>query len=277
MQTSIKPELIATGEPQKIVADLQPFNKAKEQVSLTVAELNKSIVIKSKEQLDEAMAILSIASKVEKAIEKKRKELVQPFNDGAGSINAHAKEITSGLPAAIAKVKAAVLKFQQEEEAKALELKKQARIKQLEGMGFVYYGPREIFEHEHTTLPEYALSYDDKLWLTTIEGLLAKIQLQEEAKIQALQEEDPELADLLGYAHESPEPLAVMPAPSTAYFTPPALKGAAKVWKFKITDTSQVPKEYLIVDETAIRRAVGAGVREIAGVEIFQEDQLRIR
>lgn len=134
MESKIKPELIATGEPQKIVADLQPFSKAKEQVGLTVAELNKFLTISTKEQLADAMAVLSIAGKVEKAIEKKRKELVEPFNGGAKAINDHAKEITSGLPAAIIAVKNAAMQFQREEEARALELKKQARIKQLEGL-----------------------------------------------------------------------------------------------------------------------------------------------
>jgi hypothetical protein len=79
MKTKIKPELIATGEPQKIIADLQPFDKAKEQVALTVAELNKYLAVANDSQKAEAMEVLSIASKVEKAIEKKRKELVDSF------------------------------------------------------------------------------------------------------------------------------------------------------------------------------------------------------
>jgi len=45
-----------------------------------------------------------------------------------------------------------------------------------------------------------------------------------------------------------------------------------KVWKFSITKQSLVPREYLIVDESYIRRAVSAGVRDIPGVEIYQEE-----
>jgi hypothetical protein len=70
-------------------------------------------------------------------LRKSVKSLLTPFNDGAKAINDHAKEITTGLPAAIDGVKKALLTYQRAEEERALELKKQARIKQLEAMGFV--------------------------------------------------------------------------------------------------------------------------------------------
>lgn len=49
-----------------------------------------------------------------------------------------------------------------------------------------------------------------------------------------------------------------------------------KVWKFEITDAGKVPAEYLVVDETKIRRDVNAGVREIPGVRIFQDEQIAV-
>lgn len=42
-------------------------------------------------------------------------------------------------------------------------------------------------------------------------------------------------------------------------------------WQFEITDPTQIPVEYLMVDEKKIRQAVKDGVREIAGVRIFEE------
>lgn len=49
------------------------------------------------------------------------------------------------------------------------------------------------------------------------------------------------------------------------------------VWDFDVTDKSQLPLEYLKVDEVAIRNAIRNGQREIAGVKIFQKPQLSLR
>lgn len=45
-----------------------------------------------------------------------------------------------------------------------------------------------------------------------------------------------------------------------------------KVWKFEITDGNEVPREYMAVNETSIRRAINGGIREIKGVRIFEEE-----
>ncbi len=50
-----------------------------------------------------------------------------------------------------------------------------------------------------------------------------------------------------------------------------------KVWKFKVIDAAIVPRDYLIVDETLIRKAVQSGLRDIQGVEIYQEEAIAIR
>ena len=50
-----------------------------------------------------------------------------------------------------------------------------------------------------------------------------------------------------------------------------------KVWKFEITDPALVPRQFLMVDEQAIRRAVAEGARTIEGVRIYQDVQLSVR
>ena len=49
------------------------------------------------------------------------------------------------------------------------------------------------------------------------------------------------------------------------------------VWDFEVIDKSQLPLEFLKVDEVAIRNAIRNGTREIAGVNIFQKPQLSLR
>ena len=46
-----------------------------------------------------------------------------------------------------------------------------------------------------------------------------------------------------------------------------------KVWTFKITDETKIPRDYLVVDERKIREAIRNGERRIDGVDIFQEEQ----
>lgn len=50
-----------------------------------------------------------------------------------------------------------------------------------------------------------------------------------------------------------------------------------KVWAFRITDLSKVPLQYIQLNETAVRNAIKAGERNIAGLEIFQECQVAIK
>jgi len=49
-----------------------------------------------------------------------------------------------------------------------------------------------------------------------------------------------------------------------------------KVWKFEITDVSQVPREYMVVNEKAIGQVVKAtnGAISIPGVRAYQENQI---
>jgi hypothetical protein len=48
------------------------------------------------------------------------------------------------------------------------------------------------------------------------------------------------------------------------------------VWDFEITDANAVPREYLMIDESKIRKVVGAlkGDTVIAGVRVFERTQL---
>lgn len=60
--------------------------------------------------------------------------------------------------------------------------------------------------------------------------------------------------------------------------TPPKMAGVQtrEVWKFEVTDPASVPREYLIVDESKIRRVVGAlkGDTNIAGVRVWPEKSI---
>jgi hypothetical protein len=52
---------------------------------------------------------------------------------------------------------------------------------------------------------------------------------------------------------------------------------AVKFWTFRVLDPAKVPARYLMVNEAAIKAAVAGGVREIDGVEIYEDVRTAIR
>ncbi len=69
---------------------------------------------------------------------------------------------------------------------------------------------------------------------------------------------------------------SIMPEAKTKLVEGGGAVRTTMVWKFKVTDPSSVPREYLEVDEKKVRAAIRNGVREVAGLEIFQEAQLAV-
>jgi hypothetical protein len=67
------------------------------------------------------------------------------------------------------------------------------------------------------------------------------------------------------------------PSPGRTFATGPIKTSVRQVWKFEVASPSDVPREFLKVDESLIRAAVNRGVREIPGVRIFAEDQVAQR
>lgn len=50
-----------------------------------------------------------------------------------------------------------------------------------------------------------------------------------------------------------------------------------KVWKWEVEDFAALPDEYKEVKNTALNQAVRSGVRNIAGVRIYQEEEVAMR
>ncbi len=50
-----------------------------------------------------------------------------------------------------------------------------------------------------------------------------------------------------------------------------------KTWDFELADIAKVPKGFLALDESKIREAIRAGIRDIPGLRIYQKDSLAIR
>lgn len=56
-----------------------------------------------------------------------------------------------------------------------------------------------------------------------------------------------------------------------------AVASTVMVWKHEVTDPKAVPREYLMVDDAAIKAAIRGGIREIPGVRIYEDAEMRVR
>lgn len=98
---------------------------------------------------------------------------------------------------------------------------------------------------------------------------------QNEARIELQKQVDAEAA-AKGVETVVLPPVAI-PTKKEPVRSDSAVSSAVMVWKHEVVDAAAVPREYLMVDEAAIKAAVKAGIRDVPGVRIFEEAEMRVR
>jgi hypothetical protein len=266
---------VVDDKPQVVNADLRKFNRSEQMVTKAVTALMVITIIATKEECDSALVTLKEASTVDKAIEKKRTELVKPFNDAVKKINNYAKELIAKLPPEIDRVKKVVVGFQLQEERKAAKKRYDTRVVALVAAGFQKVGSWWFIDEERAMLDDFVMNADVESYNAF---LASKIEHINQCRLQrnASQEDDM----LFGTDEEVTEALlgeVTIPVAATVSTETAKVKGITKRWTFEITDPSLVTREYLVVDEKKIREAVSAGTRSIPGVRIYEDTSLTIR
>lgn len=74
-----------------------------------------------------------------------------------------------------------------------------------------------------------------------------------------------------------PVPPPPVSEPLRTVKTSAGLVSTRKRWTFEVLDLSVVPREYLMLNERAVREAIRQGVREIPGLRIYEEDDVVVR
>lgn len=74
-----------------------------------------------------------------------------------------------------------------------------------------------------------------------------------------------------------PIPVPIIPEQSKSVHGDFGTVSAKKVWDFEVLDEMKIPREFLMVNEKAVRAAVKAGVRNIPGVRVFQREELAVK
>lgn len=269
------------------------LNVAEKQVDLVIRELSKFDYIETEEKKDEAMEKMKLANNISKAIESKRKGIVSPYNSYVKEVNGYGNGLITKLDNKIAAIKQAVLAYQKDKEKKELEKRTNERQTVLCDLGFLYNGDSDSYTIEgigSMSGTELKL-YDEKSFTSIIGGFTEAIKRKAETVVATLEEEK-DLLEMFGdkdqiVEHEKKIEKAATPIAHVASFgsfgggggssSSSSLKGLTKRWTFEVTDANLVPREYLQVNETAIRTAVQSGTRTIAGVRIFENESLTLR
>ena len=73
-------------------------------------------------------------------------------------------------------------------------------------------------------------------------------------------------------------PLPIVEPPRQTVKSETSKTTTVKVWKFRILDIGLVPREYLRceVKNAEVQKAIGGGTREIAGLEIYEDIEVRV-
>ena len=276
--------------PEKPSADLRKFNKAAAEVAKVLNPLKLILKISDMAGVDSALEKAKLAKKAETLIENKRKDLVAPWNAEVKRINAHAADLVKGVDPEINRVKSLVLTFQLDEEKRLKRERTTARNTQLLSLAMTPVtiekdGKKVIsswtndqkqiitqFQVDETPEDQWAVLLFNQ---ATERVEKAVDDLKKEEKAAAFFGED--TTDLVAKAAE----VKAAPAPASfstgGSFTATKIKGATKTWTYETLDLSQVPREYLQLDEVKIRQAIAAGTRSIAGLNIYQKDSISLR
>lgn len=124
-----------------------------------------------------------------------------------------------------------------------------------------------------------ALKKMEKTLLGKVEGF-QKEQEREAAKLHAIkvkkEEEENKKAFIPKNELKFPTPPPYIP-PVQKISVEDGTSTTEQVWKFEVNNASIIPREYLIIDERAIKQSIKAGIRSIPGVTIYSEKVKKYR
>lgn len=233
---------------------MQAMQKIEDNQEVELKSSIGELVVAANDAVVMTYADLSHATDLVKAIKQRAKDaedartrITKPINDGLREINSRFKAMLAPLQTAEDVLKNKMLTFTRAQEEKARQeaaQKEKERQAQLE---------KERQESEARRAQEAEQAADptlDRPALPPIE--------REPLPPVVQQPIQPEIR-------------------KTTYGQSGAVFTAKKVWDFELTDLSQVPVEFVKLDDVKIRNAVRAGIRDIPGIRIYEKDVAQVK
>jgi flagellar biosynthesis GTPase FlhF len=228
-----------------------------------IVTYGESIVITSTEEVEAATEVVARISRTRKAVKDQRLKITRPLDQAKKAALDQEKEVLAPLEPLDRMLRDGIGNFHALQERKRRQ--EQERIE------------RERREAEAKARAEAEAAEREARRLEYEAGRRKTEEAQarqEEKAEEALQAA--EVARLQEkVAQEAPVKKVESSGPTTR--TASGTASTRMVWGFEIIDSSEIPRNFLKVDESAIRDAVRSGVREIPGVKIEQKPQVAVR
>lgn len=198
-----------------------------------------AVTVTNQESASVATSMASQAKRLAKQIEDQRKAIVEAPNAFVKGANTLAKSFSEPLSEIDRLLVGKINAYQREQERIRMEQERKAR--------------------EEAEALRKKLEEDQKK---------EQARLDAEAKAKGTE------------PAQAPPPIVpeiIIPQAKTITRTEDGSASIRKVWTWKLLDFAKLPDEYKRVDEVKLNQAVKAGLREIAGVEIFEDQKTVIR
>ena len=199
-----------------------------------------SLRVSSEETKTTATGLLGACRKIQKDAEAKRVSLVTPFNDHVKAINGLFREVLAPFVEADTHLDGQLLARRREEVRLAAEATAAAERQRLEAEAML----REAERAEAAGKVDIAESLLDTAVACEQGARVAEVQAQ---------------------------------APARVVRTAAGTSSVRKTWAFRVLDPEAIPRKYLDLNEARVRKAIMAGVRDIPGIEVYQEESLAVR
>ena len=232
----------------------------------------REIAIFGLDGLNRASEILKDCQTTEKEIEATRVTVTKPINDFIGAVNQLFKQTVAPTLEAKAIIKTKIVKYNEDQERirRDAELKRMAeereRLEKLEAER----KERERIERERQAVEDArlkAIADQQNFAQQALERERLDVE-RKQRELEALKRDQDEF-ERLKKEREEREAIAVKQAAETK------VKGIVKSWQYEVVAADVVPSEFCSPDDKKISAAIKAGVREIAGVLIYQSTSVR--
>lgn len=264
--------------------NLTIFDELKGQISNFLKPVHGIEVRNKAEHAAASGALVSVRS-FQKQLDASRTAAVGPLNDRVKQINSYCRELAHPLVEAEARIKLRMVEFSDAENRRIAEEKRQEedrarkeREKQETERRAQERAAREKEEAERRRLEEEEKARKAKLQAF---GVDPAAKAEEDRRKKAREELEQRAADERAEAHARAEreraQSELEAKQRVRALEAERVKNVRTTWSFQITDATAVPREYLMVDEVKVGKAVRAGTREIAGVRIFSEQSVVAR
>lgn len=228
-----------------------------------IAAEAKALTVQDQESLNIAVMLGGNAKKIAKAIDAQRKEIILDPSEFVKGVNALCKMITDSLDDTERTAKAKIGQYQARVEMERRERERKARE---EAEALQRKLQAEAEEANRKAAEEARKRAEEE----------ARARNASEAEIEAAKKRAEEEAAKNAVVAPTVAAPVVQEAPKITR-TEAGSASQRKVWSFEVENPEAVPREYLMVDEKKVRDAVRMGVRDIAGVKIFEDTKTVFR